>query len=423
MKRVRLGVAVILAGLALAACSTDNTDRPQTGESETLAPPTPVSLTFGAWGTSTERNAYAEVIDSFTGSRPSVTVRTTNWATPGGLGAAMRVGLAPDVFLATREQIQAFAADDLLLPVDSFLDARRVNLGDDVYRSATEALSNKSRLMCMPFTVTGKVVFYNTELIDFEQMAEAGMEVPDPETVTWTDDQFWQSVAWARVDGVYVEPTIQGLAPWLTAAGSSIFDRAVEPTSLTLTPGVLEPFLTSLDGNRAATTTPIRAFTHGETAVLVADRSVVPRLRASGVPFDAMPMPGSGATSGSVNGICINADTEQPETAADLMAAFNSNGAGEYVAATGSLMPANRIAVASAAFSQEEPTNTSAFDTSATALQPLPAGVDWDALEAAVDPYVEQLFEPGADLEALTDQINTLSRAVLVPEESDDSEE
>ncbi|CAN5303751.1 hypothetical protein BH09ACT11_BH09ACT11_12410 [soil metagenome] len=427
MKRAPLGMAALFAVVALlamvvlAACSTDSTSSPEPSPTESLEPPKPVSLTFGAWGTDAEIAAYGEIIDEFGAARPAVTVQATTFDGPGDLDAALVDGTAPEVFLATREQIQAFASEDRLLPVDSFLDARRVNLGDDIYRSATEALSNQSRLMCMPFAVSAEVIYYNTDLVDFAEMAEAGVEVPGEDEAGWSTSQFWQAVAWARAEGVYVEETVQGIAPWLTSAGAGIFDRAVDPTSLVLSPGGMESLLDPLEGNQAEVRNPVRAFEKGRLAVLVADRSIVPTLRASAVPFDAMPMPGSAATSGTVSGICLNATAAEPETAADLMVAFNSEDAGSAIAGTGSLVPANRVAVASAAFSAKAPLNTEAFDLTAANLRPLPAGVDWDALEVAVDPFIKAMFVPGADLEALTDQANEASRAVLAPDDTADS--
>ena len=95
----------------------------------------------------------------------------------------------------------------------------------------------------MPYGISPMVIYYNTELVDFEAMAERGLDVPtvDDEDLTkkpvWTLEQFQAAAEYASrprrgIAGFYIAPTLRGLAPFVYSGGGKIFDDDDDPTSL-----------------------------------------------------------------------------------------------------------------------------------------------------------------------------------------------
>ena len=95
----------------------------------------------------------------------------------------------------------------------------------------------------MPYGISPMVIYYNTNLVDFEAMADRELDVPtvDDEDLTkrptWTLEQFQTAAAYASrprrgIAGFYIAPTLRGLAPFVYSGGGKIFDNDDEPTSL-----------------------------------------------------------------------------------------------------------------------------------------------------------------------------------------------
>ena len=109
----------------------------------------------------------------------------------------------------------AAASEELTQPVDALLDERGVDFGDDYSRDALQAFSADDRLQCMPYGISPMVIYYNTDLVDFDRMEARGLDVPDEERLNWTFDQFAAAAEFATrprrgTRGVYVEPTLRG---------------------------------------------------------------------------------------------------------------------------------------------------------------------------------------------------------------------
>ena len=91
--------------------------------------------------------------------------------------------LAPDLGQLTEA--------DTTQPVDELLDERGVDFGDRYSRDAVEAFSVDDQLQCMPYAVSPMVIYYNTDLIDFDKMQRRGLDAGDPRATTgWTFEQF-----------------------------------------------------------------------------------------------------------------------------------------------------------------------------------------------------------------------------------------
>ena len=152
-------------------------------------------------------------------------------------------------------------------------------------------------------------------------------------------------------------------------------------------------------------------------------RNLVPQLRdAEGLDFDVLPMPviDSRATVGDINGLCISADSEVVNDAADFIAYAVSDAAIATVAKTGYIVPANTSVAASDDFlaPQEEPANSAVFNASIRYMV-VPPFIDQRVeLVEAVTPLLERLVTaPGVlDLDLTTEEIDQASRAILSPE-------
>lgn len=452
VRRVGSAALVLSLGLGLAACTDEADTPPATGgpttpASESSPPSEPASapdLTFGVFGSPDEIAAYQEVVDAYNASTDTADITLQSWPDDPSLMAALNSGAPrrnPDVFMIKRDDLDQLMERELVQPVDSYLDARSVDLGDRYSREALEAFSGDHRLQCMPYGVSPQVVYYNTDLIDFDRMAARGLDVPtDPELDRWTIDDFAEAATFAThrrrgTRGLAVEPTLRGLAPFLFSAGGKLVDDEENPTSLAFSDGdtrsaleavlpVLRNAAITLTPEQLAQASPLEWFQQGRLGMLVGDRSLTPVLRANrDLRWDVMPIPvvDSAATIGDYTGLCLSAATPDQERAADLLAALVSDELVSTVARTGYVVPVNTKVALSDDFLQvaKMPLNSKVFVSSVRNMRTLPLAGLWAELERAVSPTLHQLLAggPTIDIEALTEQIDAESRTVLAPEE------
>ncbi len=99
----------------------------------------------------------------------------------------------PDLFLASRRDLDWLREGDLTAPSLELLDERGVAFGDGYSRDALLAFSADNSLQCLPYGVSPMVLYYNTELVDFERMARRGLPAPIIEPgrdVSWCFEAF-----------------------------------------------------------------------------------------------------------------------------------------------------------------------------------------------------------------------------------------
>ena len=150
---------------------------------------------------------------------------------------ALRAGVNPDVFLLSRRDLAEVVRDKRNQPIDELLDSRGVDFGDYYKRDALQAFSLDDRLQCMPYGVSPMVIYYNTNLIDFETMREQGLPRPGvrrragPSTSSPRPPSTPPGGAPRACTST---PRLQGLAPFVYSGGGQLFDDMQEPTTLTL---------------------------------------------------------------------------------------------------------------------------------------------------------------------------------------------
>jgi multiple sugar transport system substrate-binding protein len=449
---VAAATAVTLCA-GLGACSDEGAsptppEASPTTDAPTQAPAEVTRLTFGAYGSEDELAAFQQVVDAFNVSSTTRKVKLITWPDHDAALDAVLAGDAPDVFMASQRDLGNLTEAEATQPVSLLLDERGVDFGDRYSRDAVDAFGVEDDLQCMPYSVSPMVIYYNDELIDFEKMERRGLDVPSPERGTedvrtrWNLAEFAAAAQFAtrrgRADGVWIEPTLEGLAPFIASGGGNVFDDSTEPTSLALSD---ESTVDALDRTlavlRDSTLTPspseleersaLQRFRRGELAMIAGFRDLVPELRQNPeLSFDTISMPvlDEQATVGDIDGLCISAETEHVNEAADFLAYAVSDSAIETVTRTGYIVPANTEVAGSEVFlgPGRQPATSKVFNSAIRGMVVPPLLDNGDELLEAVGPMVEDLVtDPGVlDLEVATEEIDEASRAVLSPEEEDE---
>lgn len=439
-----LALSATALALTTAACTQDPAPKPEPEPTpSTAAPESPREVTFGAYGTEDEVNAMRSVVDSFNASSTTRRVELVTWPTHEVALREILAGEAPDVFLTSRIDLQRLVAEDALQPVSLLLDERGVDFGDRYARGAVDAFAYADELQCMAYSVSPMVIYYNNAIVDFEQMDIRGLDVPS-RAERWNFEEFAAAAQFASthpgVRGVWIEPTLEGLAPFILSGGGQVFDDTDSPTSLSFSDdGSREALSRTLEVLRDPTLTPtprqmrrsspVELFKAGRLGIMAGHRNLVPELRATpGLSFDVMTMPNIDglATVGDVSGLCISADSEVIGDAADFIAYAVSDAAVDTVTRTGYIVPANTHVAASETFRNEyqDPVHAGAFTSSIRYMSVPPFIDDRDALLERITPLLERLVtRPGVlDLEAAVEEIDAASREVLAPEEDQEED-
>ncbi|WP_432476723.1 ABC transporter substrate-binding protein [Nocardioides sp. GXQ0305] len=433
----------MLAALALAACEADVGPTP---EAETTPPTaTDRTLEFGVFGSEEELDAYASLVDVYNVLYDGAEMTMTGYNSREELmGEIRETGEVPDVFLTEQRDLAWLREKQLLQPVDSMLIERGVDFGDLYSRGSILAYSADSRLQCMPVGISPMVIYYNTELIDFEAMRLRGLPAPE-EGLSWNYEQFVAAAEFASrpkrgTRGIHVDPSLTGLAPFIYAGGGEVFDDVEAPTSLafsddssqaalgTVLQVLRDPRLT-LSQKQLSKRSAMEWFERGKLGMIPGFREQVPMLRqVPDLEFDVIPIPAieRNATIGNFSGMCVSADTGNLTAAADFLVHMNSPVSIRRVASTGHLVPANLEVALSQDFLQpgRDPLHAQVFTNSVRSIVLPPLLDNWADLEDAVHSSIMTLFVAPVitDLEALTLRIDEQSQTVLGPEEEEPSE-
>ena len=444
----RRGATVVCAALvlALAACEAEGGSPPASEPSESTAPADPVRLTLGVHGAPDELAAYDAVAEIFDSLYDPATVQVRDYDDSAQMLESVEDGeKLPDVFLVSHDDLATLQDEQLTQPVDVLLDERGVDFGDGYSRDALQAFSADDRLQCMPYGISPMVIFYNTELVDFDRLEARGLPFP-AEREAWTLEMFAAAAQYASrpsqgAQGFYIDPGLRTLAPFVYSGGGQLFDDDDAPTSLALSEGdsveaiertlelLRRPQLT-LSEQQASRRSPVEWFERGELGMIAGYRRLVPQLRrVHGLDFDVISMPilDSAATVGDITGLCLSAEAASTPAAADLMVHLLGTPAVERVVRAGYLVPANSEVALSEEFLQPGrlPEHSTVFNNSVRAIQIPPLLSTWPELEDAVAPELDQLVQVPVldDLEERLVEIDEQSRPVLETDTATPTEE
>jgi multiple sugar transport system substrate-binding protein len=437
-RRGRAVLGVLLAASLVAGCEANEGAVPP----REPGPATAVdrTLTFGVFGPQDEVEAYESLVAVYNSLYDDAEMSVESYSSRETfLGTLRETGEVPDVFLASGRDLAWLAEQQVIQPVDRLLIERGVDFGDLYSRDAVLAFSAESRLQCMPVGISPKVIFYNTELVDFDAMEARGLPVPDANRTSWNFSEFTAAAEFASkprrgTRGIHVEPTVEGLSPFLYSGDGQVYDDTTSPTRLTFSdegsrsaletvlPVLRDPRLT-LSEEQLQQRSPLEWFKLGKLAMLPGYRELVPQLReVTGLQFDVIQVPSieRSATVGDLTGMCLSSGTTNPTAAADFLVHMASAVSVRRVASEGYLVPANLEVAFSTDFQQpgRAPDHPQVF-TNAVRTIVLPPLLDNEAtLEDAVAESLEEMMTAPVltDLEELTTRIDEESRVVLDPE-------
>ncbi|GAA1794270.1 hypothetical protein GCM10009795_044790 [Nocardioides hankookensis] len=444
VRRGLLACVAVASVLTAAACTDDSpSPTPPTPTPSTTAPPE--ELSFGVVGPQDVQRAFRATVDAWNLDPDHVDVEIRSWPTQAAMRSAIEAGAAvPDVFMSSRSDLSWLMENSLIQPVDELLDDRGVEFGDTYSRESLEAFSTDDHLQCMPYGVTPTVIYYNKRLVNFDRMRARGLDVPDADATSWSFDQFAAAAEFASrpargSKGVHIDPTIEGLAPFILSGGGTVFDDPELPKSLTFSSdsskGALERTLellrnpqVTLDETQLDERSAVAWFQRGKLGMIAGNRSLTPILRQkNNLDFDIMPMPrlDGSATVGDVTSLCMSAQTSSASLAADFMVHEISADWVGLVASTGYLQPANVEVALSDDFLQpgRKPEHAAFFNTGVRSMSAPPLIDTLPELEETVAPSLEQLvYGVGVlDLDTITTEIDDASKPVLDPESVTDS--
>ena len=430
-RRWSLVLAVVLGVVLLAACEQSPDPDEEPGSAR---------LTFGVFGTRAEVAAYQTMVDAYNEKAVSVQVELVSWPTSDEMTIDLESGAVepPDLYMIARRDLAGVVEEERNTPLFDLLEARDISYGDDFSQPAIEAFSANDDLQCMPYSVSPMLIYYNTDLIDFEAMRERDLPTPVDELEGWTFEEFAAAAAYAsrgrgETRGVSISPTLRSLAPFVLSGGGSMFNDGADPTSLALGEGdsvgalittlelLRDPQLT-LDQEQLEEATPQEWFERGQLGMIEGFRDLTPELRrVEGLNFDVMPMPqiGDPATVGDVTGLCI-APGDNVQATADFLVHVISDEGVEPVSEAGYVVPTNLTVARSDAFLQpdQEPANAGVFNASVDDMVFMPLIDDPDALNTVVEPLLDDMINDVGQIDVAeqTAEIDRASQSVLDPD-------
>ena len=300
LRRPRVAVAALVASavMATAACqgatpgggattpassgsSTASSPRASTGTERTR-------LVLAVYGKPAETAPFEKVVDAYNAEATGTEVTLRTYADRADLLATLDGPDQPDVYLASRRDLDGIVAAGQNYPLLELLDERGVDYGDGYSRDALLSFSIEDDLQCMPYGLDPTVIFYNTDLISFARMRQRGLPVPSTSLRAWSFDAFAAAASVAtrprqRTRGVHVDQTLQGLAPFVYSGAGKLFDDESQPTSLdlesdaarnalTTTLGVLRNPLLTLSERQLERRTPLEWFESGRLGMITGNR-------------------------------------------------------------------------------------------------------------------------------------------------------
>jgi multiple sugar transport system substrate-binding protein len=448
-------VAMVTLGASLAGCTSDEPAAPPEPTASVAEPSVsesdgPVTLELAVFGGPRHVRVYERILAAFNDERPEVEVELTSY--PDAASAASAVGSAladedgPDAFMLDPAYLPPFVQEDRLEPLDTLLEDRGLQFGDDYQRAALTAFSANSRLQCMPTEMSPYVLYYNRDLVSRQRLADEGIVLPRAEE-TWGWEEFEVAARQAAltdgfgpVKGVHVPADLEIVTAFVRSAGGEVVDDLFEPTSLTLTSddalravsGVVQ---LARDDRVALAIEDVEErpavdwFADGQLGMFIGTREDLPGLRkVDELRFDTISLPSLGRSRSvsRMSGLCIDARSDAVDAAADLVAFAVGPEASRIAARSGTIVPASLEIIYDEAFTQpsKQPRSAEAFAAGVRRSDPLPYSAAWLDVAGAADAVLTRLYQRRGlnldeeELGARLERLNARSVELLTGEET-----
>ena len=434
--RMLVGAAALTTlGAGLAGCTTDagapsstpSTPASSSPAATTTAPAAPTVLEVAVFGDERRLEAYQRITDAYAAQQTDVRVDLVTYPDAATAAAALATELdgflGPDVFLLDQAYLSEFVEEGRVQPVDTLLEERGLQFGDDYQRVALTTFGAESGLQCMPAETSPLVVYYNRDLLPRRQLRAQGVNVPRGDQ-SWPWESF---VATARtiagvdrlgpVKGADIPADLETLTAFVRSAGNEVVDDVLSPTSLTLASEEALETITeiasftrdpsvSLTREELARKSAATWFTEGNLGMFIGSRDDLPQLRAAeGLRFDVLSLPSFDRAQSvtRMNGYCIGSASDEVQQAADFVAFAVGEEGSEIAASSEVIVPSNLDMVHSDAFTQpgEQPRSAQVYLTAIRRSEPLPYSRAWLQVRVAADEALGRLYnQPGIELES-----------------------
>lgn len=380
-----------------------------------------------------EADVYAQVSQTIDSNNDALTLEYE----PGGsetssyqdvLKTELASGTAPDVFWIPGTDVADFAKRGLILDLREIADASEDYAGDDAYYPGPmefltydpESGESGEALWGLPRDVSTFALYLNLDLIE-----EAGAE--DPRELAEAGDWDWEAFRDVGEKVAALDPEIKGYGMnswwanfgyWINAAGGSFFDEDRTACALDSAEAIagLE-FMKQLYEDDIAVPFGEDAeppFLAGQVGMFMNGRWATPGTRSSAdFDWDVVKLPDGPA--GPSNWLfwgayVVNAETEHPEAAFELLTELTSPEIQSTIAELGANIP-SRTDDASAEeqfLTYTPPANNQAFldglQENPVAEGPLWEG-DWPAFDAAMGPEIQAVVAGDQSLEEFQSSI------------------
>ena len=416
-------VAMVTLGASLAGCTSDGPEAP--GPTPTTSEPSatesagPETLELAVYGGPRHVRVYEKILAAFAEERPEVEVGLTPYPDAASAAAAVESSLVdedgPDVFMLDPAYLPSFVQEERLEPLDTLLEDRGLQFGDDYQRAALTAFSANSRLQCMPAEMSPYVVYYNRDLVSRQRLAAEEIVLPRAEE-SWDWEEFEVAARQAAltdgfgpVKGIHLPADLEVVTAFVRSAGGEVVDDLFEPTSLTLTSedalrAVSEVVALARNDQVAlpiedvADQPAVDWFADGELGMFIGTREELPQLRrVEELRFDTVSLPSLGRSRSvsRMSGLCIDARSDSVDAAADLVAFAVGPEASRIAARSGAIVPASLEIIYDEAFTQpsKQPRGAEAFSAGVRRSEPLPYSPGWLDVKETADAMLTRLYK------------------------------
>ena len=431
VRKLAAVTALLVLGAGVSGCTSGDgaaAPRPSSPAPASSSTPPGTTVDLAVYGDHRRIRTYRKIAVAFAREQPEVTVHLRAYPDAATATAAAVKGLTdgtgPDVFLADQYALPALVGTGRLQPVDTLLEDRGLQFGDDYQRSALSSFSANNRLQCMPAEMSPLVVYVNTQLIRRRQLTADEITFPTVKQPTWGWTDFLDIAQVAAssdllgpIKGASVPMDLETLTAFVRSAGGEVVDDVLQPSSLNLASDDALNALTqvmTLERDPSMSPTPdelrrrdaVGRFTDGQLGMFIGTREDLPRLQATtGLHFDVWPLPSMGRarTVARVNGYCIDAGSDAVGAASDFVA-FAVGPTGSRIAArSGVIVPTRVATVHEPSFLQpgQLPLSSELYATSMRRVEPMPYSAQWPQVATVADRVLARLVEdPETDLTA-----------------------
>lgn len=381
-----------------------------------------VKLVFATWGSSEERQMWADVAAGFMQQRPDVDVEMIH--VDGDFNAKLQAlyagGIAPDVIIFQDEPFPAFASKGFFLDITPFLQKDRYDLSD-FHQGSVELFRYKGKYYGLPWDVATVHLYVNLDLL-----ARYGIEVPN---LDWTWDTLRTAAKKLTVTDSQGKISQYGFRfsswwvyylPWIYGAGGNVLNEPERTRSIVNSPEAITGirFYTDLLAKDRVATTSGGGFASGTIAFQYDNSNVrISYKDLKGFAWDLAPMPKGPvrrATRMTPDGVVISAATKHPQESFEFLKYIAGPEGQRFIASLQRGIPTRRSVARSTAFlGSDRPRHTLVAVEALDYALPQPITEYWPEMERIIQPALDRVRDGKEPAEQAAAKIQPLLDELL----------